>query len=362
MKIISRYVLKQFFTIVFFAISASIVLFLIVDIFEHTGLLLDHPASVSIIVLYFASKIPFMLFLTLPITVMLATLISLGLMGKNLELVAMRTCGISHISIITPILIVAFFISIFAFFGSDYLVPKANRLTEYLEIVKIKKKKQELKPEYMLNKIWLKKGDSIYHLDRFLPNEEMIEGITIYRFDTNFNLTKTIEATYAVWTKKGWAFHNVSEKDFGSSSLATVNKYDVKYFYLEEKPDDFKVVFENQTEKMSFNQLSNYIKRLSADGYDTTRYRVDLHSKLSFPLANFIMVLIATPFAIMIGRRGGIAFATVVAFAFSFLYWIVYSICLSLGHGGTLPPFIAAWTANILFVVASIYLFLTVRT
>lgn len=362
MKILQRYILKQFFAILFFAISASIVLFLIVDIFEHTGLIIDHPASFSVVLIYFTSKIPFMLFMSLPITVMLATLISLGLMGKNLELVAMRTCGISHISIITPILVVAFLISILAFIGNDYIVPRTNRLTDYLEIVKIKKKKLELKPEYQLDKIWIKKGNIIYHIGRFLPNEEMIEGITIHLFDEDFNLTKIIEAAFAVWTENGWEFHDVNEKDFTGPTLLTVNKYETKYYRIEEKPEDFKIVFEKDTEKMSFRQLSHYIGRLSKDGYDTTRYRVDLQSKISYPFVNFIMALIATPFALMIGRKGGIASATVIAFAFSFLYWIVHSICISLGHGGTLPPFIAAWTGNILFISASVYLFLTVRT
>ena len=362
MKIIPKYILKQFFIIMLFAISASIVLFLIVDVFENTGLLLEHPAPVSTILLYFASKIPFMLFMSLPITVMLATLISLGLLGKNLELIALRTCGVSHIAVITPILVVAFLISIIAFIGNEYIVPKANRLTDYMVIVKIKKKEQQLKPEYKLDKIWVKRGNVIYYIDRFLPKDKKIEGITIYNFDENFTLTKTIMAVDAEWTGNSWEFHNVDEKDFTGPTLLSVKKYDVKYYDIKERPEDFKIVFEQQTEKMSFRQLSRYIDRLNDDGYDTTRYKVDLQSKVSYPLVNFIMALIATPFALMIGRRGGIASATVIAFTFSFFYWVVYSICISLGHGGTLPPFIAAWTANILFVFASVYLFLTVRT
>jgi lipopolysaccharide export system permease protein len=131
---------------------------------------------------------------------------------------------------------------------------------------------------------------------------------------------------------------------------------------LSETPEDFMIVFAENTEQMSYRQLKKYIIKLNADGYDTTTYQVDLMSKLAYPFANFIMVLISVPFAIIIGRKGGIAASVVVAFAIAFLYWITYSICVSLGYAGTLPPLLAAWTANILFIIGGSYMFLSVRT
>jgi lipopolysaccharide export system permease protein len=362
MKILTRYVLKQFFAAFILSITAFIALFLIVDIFENIGKFVDNPVPVSIILAYFLSKIPFMLFISIPLSVMLSALVSIGLMGKNLELVAIRTSGLSHLFIVKPLLIIAIIISFVSFFGDEYVVPKANRLTVYLDQVKIKKKIIEIKPEYQLDKIWVKRGNTIYYIDRYHPEIEMLEGITIYKFNDDFQLEKRFIAEKGYWKGDDWEFHNVIENDFPAFGPFSTEKYEVLSLGIAEKPEDFKIVFEETTENMSYRELSRYIKALKKDGYNASRYKVDLMAKVSYPMVNFILVLLAIPFAIMVGRRGGIASSVVIAFTFAFLYWIVYSTCLSLGHAGTLPPILAAWTANVLFTIGGVYLFLTVTS
>lgn len=362
MNLITKYIVKQFLSILLISIGAFVALFLIVDIFEVIGTFIDHPTSFGVIVVYFMTKIPYVLFLTLPMAVMLSTLIALGLMGKNLEIVAMMSSGISHVFIIRPVLIIAAVLSLLSYFGNEYVVPPANAYNEYVKNIKISGEKITLSPEYQLNKIWVRDEHSIYNVERFLPKENVIEGITIYTFDDNFRLVERIIAERAVWKDDRWVFYNVVENDFNTSRSFSTNKYPIRYLSIRETPEDFAIVFEKSAEKMSYRELSAYIKKLTENGYDTTRYRVDLQGKLSYPLVSLIMALIATPFALMVGRRGGLAAGVVIAFGFSYLYWMVYSLCISLGHGGTLPPIVAAWAANVLFSAAGGYLFLTVRS
>ncbi len=360
MKILTRYILRQFFAALALSIAAFIALFLIVDIFENVGKFVDNPVPVSIILAYFLSKIPFIIFISLPLSVMLSALVSIGLMGKNLELVAIRTSGLSHLFIVKPLLIVSLIISFVSFFGNEYIVPKSNSLTTYLNQVKIKRNINEIKPEYQLDKIWVKRGNTIYYINRYHPELEMLEGITIYKFNDNFQLEKRFIAEKGYWKGDDWEFYNVIENDFPAFGPFSTEKYEVLSLGIAETPEDFKIVFKETTENMSYRELSRYIKALKKDGYNASRYTVDLMSKVSYPMVNFIMVLLAIPFAIMVGRRGGIASSVVISFTFAFLYWIVYSTCLSLGHAGTLPPIIAAWTANILFTIAGVYIFLRV--
>ena len=362
MKLLTKYILKQFFTILLFSITSFVVLFLIIDIFEDISLFVDKTVNFAVVISYFLSKVPFILFLSLPIAVMLATMISLGLMGKNLELVAIKACGQSHTFIVAPIIISAFIISIFSFFGNEFFVPWASRQTEAIRSEKILKEEKKMSPEIQLNKIWVKSQNTIYYIDKFFPEEARIAGITIYTFDDDFHLQKRTMAEDALWIKNRWEFHKVIEYDFTIPDSTPSNRYHVRYLGISETPEDFMLVFEKSTVKMSYNELKRYINRLREDGYDTTRYEVDLASKLSYPLVSLLMAIIAVPFALMVGRKGGIASGVTISFALSFLYWIIYSICVSLGHGGTLPPLVAAWTANILFLITGGYMFITVRS
>jgi lipopolysaccharide export system permease protein len=284
MKILTKYIVRQFFLHLLLSIGAFVMLFLIVDIFENIGTIIENPVSFDIIVVYFVTKIPYVLFLTLPMAVMLATLVSIGLMGRNLELIAMMSSGISHMFIIRPALILAAILSIMSYLGNEYVVPQANSYNEYIRKVKIEKKKVGPGAEYRLDKIWVRDENTIYYIDRFMPQDNTIEGITIYTFDDRFQLKERIVAAKAVWKGGRWVFYNVIENDFaGTGSFSTI-KYPIRYLSIKETPDDFKIVFEKGTEKMSYRELSKYINNLDKNGYDRPDTGWTYKEKLPIPL------------------------------------------------------------------------------
>jgi lipopolysaccharide export system permease protein len=249
MKILTKYIVRQFFLHLLLSIGAFVMLFLIVDIFENIGTIIENPVSFDIIVVYFVTKIPYVLFLTLPMAVMLATLVSIGLMGRNLELIAMMSSGVSHMFIIRPALILAAILSIMSYLGNEYVVPQANSYNEYIRKVKIEKKKVSPGAEYRLDKIWVRDENTIYYIDRFMPQDNTIEGITIYTFDDRFQLKERIVAAKAIWKGGRWVFYNVIENDFAGTGSFSTMKYPIRYLSIKETPDDFKIVFEKGTEK-----------------------------------------------------------------------------------------------------------------
>jgi lipopolysaccharide export system permease protein len=362
MKILTKYIAKQFILYLLLSIAAFTVLILVVDIFDNIGNILKNPVPFNLVIVFFLTKLPYVLFLTLPMAIMLATFVSLGLMGRNLETIAMMSGGIGHGFIIRPVLIMAALLSIVSYLGNEYVVPKSNSYNQYIKDVKIKGKQIGPGVQYRLDKIWVRNGNTIYNIDQFLPQDSTIERITIYMFDDGFQLKKRIIADRAVWRNGRWIFYNVIENEFtGTSSFSTM-KYPIRYVSIKETPDDFKIAFEKDAEKMSYRELSVYADNLEKKGYDTTRYRVDMQAKLSYPLVCLIMSLIATPFALMVGRKGGLGTGVVISVGVGYLYWVIFSICVALGHGGNLPPIVAAWTANILFAIAGGYLLLRVRS
>ena len=179
--------------------------------------------------------------------------------------------------------------------------------------------------------------------------------------DKNFTLTARIDAEKADWKDNKWVFYNLLITRFGGEfpSLEWVSS---KVIDLPEKPEDFNLV-QKEAEKMGFVELKNYIRKLQSEGYDATRYLVDMHGKIAFTLVIIILITIGISFSLIrTERSGGVMQSIGVGIIIGFSYWIVHAFSMSLGRSGSIPPFLSAWFANIIFGVASVIMFLRVKT
>ncbi|MEA3429334.1 MAG: LptF/LptG family permease, partial [Thermodesulfobacteriota bacterium] len=118
---------------------------------------------------------------------------------------------------------------------------------------------------------------------------------------------------------------------------------------LDFMPDDLMRVVK-KSEDMSFTELISYVRKIEAEGYDATSYRVDLYAKTAFPFVCIIMCMIGTGIAVRGKIKEGLPVIIACGIGIAFLYWIFYSFCISLGYGEMLPPVIAAWAANLIFL------------
>jgi lipopolysaccharide export system permease protein len=110
---------------------------------------------------------------------------------------------------------------------------------------------------------------------------------------------------------------------------------------------------------MRWSELSEIIRKLKDEGFDATRFEVDLQAKVAFPFVCMIMCLLGTGIGVSAGIREGLPTAVAYGIGIAFLYWMFYSFCLSLGYGALLPPMISAWAGNLVFFSGGLYLFLS---
>jgi len=130
--------------------------------------------------------------------------------------------------------------------------------------------------------------------------------------------------------------------------------YDVRFYperteQLDFIPEDLSHVAK-RSEEMGFNELRAYIRRIESEGYDATSQRVDLYSKLAFPFVCLLMSMIGTGIAIRGKLKEGIPVSIVYGLGVAFLYWVFYSFSVSLGRGEMLPPLLAVWAPNFVFL------------
>jgi lipopolysaccharide export system permease protein len=260
----------------------------------------------------------------------------------------MKAHGISTYRIMLPLLVLAASLTVLIFLLNETIVPYAARKSSYTWSVKVKK--EEERAFFKLNKIWYRGEDFIYNIRLLEPKQNLLKGVTIYHFDEAFNLRQRIDAREARWNGNGWTFYQAVIRDFLPSGEVSTETYDEKDIAIPERPEDFKKGMQNPTE-MTYRELKEYVEQLRMEGYDPTRYIVDLHSKVAFPLLTLIMVLMGSPLALAAGqgRGGGIAQGVGISIVIGFVYWLAFAISVAMGHAGTLPPFIAAWAPNVFF-------------
>jgi lipopolysaccharide export system permease protein len=346
--ILSRYIVREFLKLFFLWVISFFLIFFVVELFERINVVIVNKAPAYLILEYFLYYTPLFLTQTLPFATLLAALITLGVLARNNEIVAMKAHGVSTYRIMLPLLLLAASITAFIFVGTETIVPYATRKAGYIWSVKIKG--EEERAFFELNKIWYRGEDVIYNIRLLDPKKDVLKGVTIYYFDGAFNLRQRVDAREARWNGNGWTFYEVNMRNFLPEAEVVRETYDEKDIPIPEKPEDFKKGMQDPNE-MTYRELKEYVEKLKSDGYDPTRYVVDLHTKVAFPFLTLIMVLIGSPLALAAsqGRGGGIAQGVGLSIVIGFVYWMAFAISVAMGHAGTLPPFIAAWAPNVFF-------------
>jgi lipopolysaccharide export system permease protein len=239
------------------------------------------------------------------------------------------------------------------------VLPYTNREMKDIKNVQIKGKKG--KTLLTRDHFWYRNENTIYNIEIFYPAKNMLQGITIYQFTPDFQLQERIDAQWATWQDNHeWRFHDGIIRMFHAGTEIKTEPFKEKIISIQETPEDFKMS-QKLSEEMSLSEIRAFIKKTSREGYDITPYNVDMHAKISYPFINVIMAVLGIPFALMIGRSGGMALGITASICFGFLYWIFFALCLSLGKSTSIPPIFAAWMANVAFGSLGIYLFLQVH-
>jgi lipopolysaccharide export system permease protein len=346
MTIIHKYLTKELLKYFCIVLTAVVGIYLAVEFFGRIDNFLDAKLPISRALAFLTLKIPFIVAQIAPVGLLLAVLIVFGIMVNNNEIVALKNGGVSIFYLFKPILVMGLLFSALLFFFSEVAVPitmgKANRIWRS----EVKKESAVTSRE---KNIWIKGNRSISHITYFKPSSETIFGVTLNYFDESFRLIKRIDAQKGVYKGGEWRLLNVVEQDLVKDEKSYKVTYSVESpAKLEFAPEDLKRVVK-KCEEMSYGELSEYIQKVEEEGYDATSYRVDLSAKIAFPLVCVVMSIVGTSLALWRKRKEGFASSVVYGIGMAFLYWTFYSLCLSLGYGGILPPVIAAWLTNIIF-------------
>jgi lipopolysaccharide export system permease protein len=204
--------------------------------------------------------------------------------------------------------------------------------------------------------LWIKGPHRITNIKYFNPADQTVAGIVIYRFGEGFDLTQRIDAKAGRFVGGRWLLTDLMEQVLETRTGTYQTRFHAeKEQRLDFIPEDLGRLVK-KSEEMSIFELARYITKVETEGYDATSYRVDFHAKLAFPLVCVVLCLSGTGLAVRGKiRKEGLALSITYGIGIAFLYWIFHSFCISLGYGEMLPPVLAAWTTNFIFLCFGVW-------
>lgn len=395
---LDRYLLWQFLKVLVIALSALAAITVLVHLMDHIDVFLDHDAEWSDIGLFYLYELPYNLLLTLPMSMLIATILAIGEMGRHGELTAMKASGISLYRIVAPVVTFALFVSLGVLVLSETVIPplneKANRIYDG-DILG-----REVDFENFRGSFVYQNSDGYTYIVRSLfvqDSASSVEQIEVQRsFDDGTFMR--INAPRMMWepATRTWVMQDGELRIFpgpapavpdsaaadslaaDSATAAAAADSIPPRRRLEERMYTFQLLRsshltdtpqtllsrERDPELMGYYDLRDYIEERKRLGAETRQQQVDLHMKVSYPFANLIIVLFGAALvgsAVHVGRQASSAGFGLALFL-TIVFWGLLRVAQGIGYGGGLSPMAAAWLANGVFLALGLALMTRART
>ncbi len=352
MKILDKYLVKQFVQTILFGLFAFTILFVLIDLMEKLDDFIDQSVPNFIILQYYFVFIPEIIRLMIPVAVLLSALFTAGKLANLNELTAIKSAGISLYRFMLPFIVTSLIICIFSIYFGGYIVPIANKHLVYLE-------------QNFMNKGVYRAGNNIYFQD---TNTRIVSisfydvvnnhanRISIQEFDKK-DLTKMVSRIDAIrmkynTKKSNWILYDGVVRTFNDNIETATPFVEKTLSNLNFSPDDV-IKKQRKPEEMTLPELKKQAEDEFKAGNDSTRSWIEYHSRIAFAFSSLVVVLFGLPISSS-KRKGGVALQFGVNLLITFIYLVFMKISQAFGKNGVMEPILTAWFANIVFFIAAL--------
>ncbi|MFA5092878.1 MAG: LptF/LptG family permease [Candidatus Omnitrophota bacterium] len=361
MRILDRYILKSILLIFLSCIFLFLFLYVVIDLLSNLDEVIRHKTTLVLLIRYYLSYLPVMFVQVSPFACLLSTVYTFGRLNHNNEIIAMRSSGLSIYEIARNALIFGLVISFAVFWVGDRFVPSSLAENQKIKVqIEQGSAKNRLKlGQAITNLSMYGLKNRLFFINRFSPETNTMEGITILEHDRHQNIVKKIIATKGVYKDGLWRFYQSITYGFDQNGQVIDEP-----LYLDEEimdiPETPKIMasLRQKPEQMDIHQLEDYIWRLSKSGATgiVRNLKVDLYQRFCSPFTSIIIILLGIPFSLMMRKRATGMSAIGVSIVVGFFYYVLDAIFLAIGKSGLLMPSLAACLSHIVVLSTSLYL------
>ena len=356
MRILDKYILKELFAPFIFGVCAFASVFIGTStLFRIAQYITEYGASLFSVTKIFFYSLPSIILLTLPMSMLLASLLSFGRLSGSSEITAMRSSGQSFFRLALPVFIAAFIVSISAITFNELVVPYANNAYQNVVRNEIERNTSPKSQDHIVIKD-IKQGSShrLTYARKYDEGTHTMQAVTMQEFE-NDRLVRVQNAEKAIWQEDHWVMQSGVIYDISAEGkLERTMRFDQQVMPINKTPSAI-MREQKKAEEMTIRELKQHIQVLKAEYVKSSTYEVELHQRVAIPTASFIFALIGTPLGLQ-PHRSSSSIGLGLSIIIIFIYYTIMTLTTALGQGGAIPAFLGAWTPNLIGIIAGAYL------
>ncbi len=342
------YVGFRFVKMILFAVAAFVIIYISVDAFEHFSRWVDKDVGLVTFARYYFYGLPYIVVLVMPVALLLCSLFLVNSLARKNELMAMTCAGVSVPRTFLPLLVVGFLASLFEMAVGDFVVAEASYRQSMVKRVEIDGHEPldySRRSDFALRSL----DGSMIDVGYYDGATEVLSDVSVIYFADSARIARRIDVHRMIYLDSVWVGLEAASRTFGpSGSVLYAFEDTMPIPSMKETPADFSMRPRGPTE-MNFLELMSYIRREEAAGGDTREDLVELWLKFFFPLSNLIMVMVGAPLAAR-NPRSGKTMSIGLAILLAFVFFSLVRFAQTMGHKGSLDPFLAASLADGVFI------------
>lgn len=353
MHIFKRYFWQETSINILMIMLGLLAMFSFFDLIQELDSLGQGNYGITQMLVFVLLSIPGHIYDVVPVAVLVGMMYSLGTLARNSELVVMRVSGLSLLNIGWILVKVGMLFTALTFFVGELITPISEKMAQRLRV----QATDSVIAQDFKSGLWVKDGKSFVNVETVLPDASLL-NVHIYEFDENFKLRSISVAKKGQYEDERWSLSEVTQTQFNTFKKIEQNNIQTQIFNKANwksliRPELLNVLLV-APEKMSVWNLYAFIQHLQANKQKTTRYDVALWSKIIYPLACMVMVILALPFGFIQQRVGGTSAKLFIGVMLGVMYQIMNRVFIHLGVLNDWPPLMSAITPTILFLIAGL--------
>lgn len=366
--IMERYVMRTFLQPLIFCFVAFTTLFIVMDLLDHLQDFRQNHIGGFDIAMFYIKLVPFIYVTVAPVTLLLATLYTLGRMSRTNELISMLGAGRSLWQVLRPIYLAGFYASFLGMVANYHWAPtSAGNKEKLLDDIK-----ERMKGDIMAMGLVYKNSQE--HRTWFIgvvPEDlhaDRMRRIEVRQEDEEGHLVKAWFAKSATWwpDTRIWTFYTGYEVAFENGAIVGMKQFDFDGSGAGANKNEQSGWSETPwvllsgsltPEYLGVPQLLSYINANHNYGESKLApFQTHLYYRIAQPWQTFIVVIAAAPLGIVFSRRGLLSGVASSISLFFFLLFIDH-LFLNLGKGRHMPGFLAVWMPHLILGAFGYYMF-----
>lgn len=351
--ILDRYVLRRLGFFLAISLAALVAWLMIGRLAAVIGDAFEQEIAAATLLRYLGLSVPEFAAQMLPLATLTATLVTFGILSRHSEVTAFLSGGIGRMRLAVPALAIGLLASGAGIGVQEFLLPTTAPRTEDLGARIRGEPRRTINP---LERHWgIGPRGQIYHYDDFDADNKVLSGLSVFRLASDgASLAGRSYAAAAHWSEpdRTWTGIGGWERDLTRRRAA-------EPFAVRQIPDVSEpralLAEDLALDQLPYGELQQRIKTIEAAGHHHPSLHVALEAKVSLPLASLVTVLIGLPFAFRKTNQSPWASAAI-ALAIAIVYLVATQFFGSLGDAELLDPVLAAWSPNLFFSLASVFL------